>query len=228
MYNSKFFRNSFFLIFLLLLAISCKEIKSSDDSIKPEKEVGSNIVEEKITSQKLTSEQQITSAILSAPNEAREGAKVYGFDDEGKFITLREGTNEMICIADNPNKDGFEVVSYHKDLDPYMARGRMLKIEGKSFAERRDIREKEAIDGSLAMPKKSATLHILHGKNGWFDIDSTKIRNAKYRYVVYIPFATQASTGLSLQPNAPGHPWLMFPGKANAHIMITPATPEVK
>ena len=49
----------------------------------------------------------------------------------------------MICIADDPNKDGFEVVSYHTDLEPYMARGRALKAEGKSFTERRDIREKE-------------------------------------------------------------------------------------
>ena len=72
------------------------------------------------------------------------------------------------------------------------------------------------------MPKDPSTLHILYGKNGLFDIDSNKVRNVKYRYVVYIPFATQASTGLSLAPNAPGHPWLMFPGKANAHIMISP------
>ncbi len=226
MHISKIYRNSFFLLFLLLLIVGCKEVKEDAEIDNTNKEVKPAIVEEKIPNQKLTSEQQIASAILSAPKEVREGAKVYGFDDDGNFTTLREGTNEMICIADNPNKDGFEVVSYHKDLDPYMARGRVLKAEGKSFAERRDIREKEAIDGSLAMPKKSATLHILHGENGWYDADSTKIRSAKYRYVVYIPFATQASTGLSLKPNAPGHPWLMFPGKANAHIMITPPANE--
>ncbi len=221
MHISKLYISTFFIVFLVLIS-SCKEIKNDVEADKPKEEVKLVEVKEKIPNQKLTNEQQIASALLAAPQEVRENAKVYGYDGEGNFITLREGKNDMVCIADNPNKDGFEVVSYHKDLDPYMARGRVLKAEGKSFTERRDAREKEARDGSLSMPKKSATLHILHGHKGWFDIDSSKVRNAKYRYVVYIPFATQATTGLSLSPNAPGHPWLMFPGKANAHIMITP------
>jgi len=209
-------------LFSLFLFIGCKEqtkeVKIAKDTID------STLVEleEVVPNQKLNKEQQIAAASFAAPIEVRDGAKIYGYDNDGNFITLREGSNEMICIADDPNKDGFEVVSYHNHLEPYMARGRALKAEGKSFTERRDIREKEAKDRILAMPEKSATLHILYGKSGYFDIDSVKVRNAKYRYVVYIPFATQASTGLSLQPNAPGHPWLMFPGKANAHIMITP------
>jgi len=209
-------------LFSLFLFIGCKE-QTKEDKIAKDT-IDSTLVEleEVVPNQKLNKEQQIAAASFAAPIEVRDGAKIYGYDNDGNFITLREGSNEMICIADDPNKDGFEVVSYHNHLEPYMARGRALKAEGKSFTERRDIREKEAKDRILAMPEKSATLHILYGKSGYFDIDSVKVRNAKYRYVVYIPFATQASTGLSLQPNAPGHPWLMFPGKANAHIMITP------
>jgi len=208
--------------FSLFLVIGCNENKREDKVAKDT--IDSTIVEleDVVANQKLNKEQQIAVASLAAPKEVRDGAKIYGYDNNGNFITLREGTNEMICIADDPIKDGFEVVSYHNSLEPYMARGRALKAEGKSFTERRDIRENEATELTLDMPEKSATLHILYGKNGYFDIDSSKVRNAKYRYVVYIPFATQASTGLSLQPNAPGHPWLMFPGKANAHIMITP------
>ena len=209
-------------LFTLFLVIGCNENKREDKVANDT--IDNTIVELEVVvpNQKLNKEQQIAAASFAAPTEVRDGAKIYGYDDDGNFMTLREGSNEMICIADDPNKDGFEVVSYHNSLEPYMAKGRALKAEGKSFAERRDIREKEATDLILAMPEKSATLHILYGKNGYFDIDSSKVRNAKYRYVVYIPFATQASTGLSLQPNAPGHPWLMFPGKANAHIMITP------
>jgi len=217
--------NSFkFITFLaiILLIANCNKTNNTsnvNDNSKEQKDVE---VEQIIPDQKLNKEQQIASALYAAPQEVRDGAKVYGYDEKGNFVTLREGTNEMICIADDPNREGFEVVSYHNDLEPYMARGRELKAEGKSFTERRDIREKEASNNKLKMPKKPATLHILHGKFGWYDIDSSKIRNASYRYVVYIPFATQKSTGLSLKPNAPGHPWLMFPGKANAHIMITP------
>ncbi|MDJ0646596.1 MAG: hypothetical protein QNJ57_11495 [Flavobacteriaceae bacterium] len=203
----------------VLLFLACHKPKTETTEIEetPLKEV----VEER-PNQKLTIEQQIMSAILAAPAEVREGAKVYGYDSEGNFTTLRVGTNEMICIADDPNKEGFQVVAYHKELEPYMARGRALKAQGIGFPEHRDMREKEADEGKLQMPKNAATLHILSGKNAWFDTKSSEVRNASYRYVVYIPYATQESTGLSLEANAPGHPWLMFPGRANAHIMITP------
>lgn len=213
----------FLTLCLTVFMLGCKDEKASTETTEIKEP---EVVEEKILNQKLNETQQIASAIFAAPKEVREGAKVYGFDEEGNFKTLREGSNDMICIADDPNRDGFEVVSYHKDLEPYMARGRALKAEGKAFGDRRDIREQEAAEGKLKMPSKPATLHILHGNDGYFDVDSLKVRNAKYRYVVYIPYATQATTGLSLSPNAPGHPWLMFPGKANAHIMITPPEEE--
>lgn len=210
---------------LLLLILTCSKSKTKTEKTEMTEASKEEVVEE-IPNQKLTAEQQITSAILAAPQEVREGAKVYGYDAQGNFMVLREGSNDMICIADDPSKEGFEVVAYHKELEPYMARGRELKAQGMAFAERRDMREDEASKGQLQMPKNPATLHVLFGKKGRFDTESSEVKNASYRYVVYIPYATQESTGLSLEANAPGHPWLMFPGKANAHIMITPPTNE--
>lgn len=172
--------------------------------------------------QKLTKEQQIASAVLAAPQELREGAKVYGYDENGQFITLRDGYNHFICIADDPAKDGFQVVGYHESLEPMMARGRALTIEGKSRGEKEKIREEEAKSGKLKLPEIPAALHIYHGEKGFFNTETNHIENAKYRYVVYIPYATQETTGLSLKPNQASHPWLMFPGKYNAHIMISP------
>lgn len=72
------------------------------------------------------------------------------------------------------------------------------------------------------MPENPATLHLYYGKDGYFDTEIDSIKNAKYRYVVYIPYATQTTTGLGHSPNNSGHPRLMFPGAYNAHIMITP------
>jgi len=43
--------------------------------------------------------------------------------------------------------------------------------------------------------------------------------------VVYVPYATAATTGLPTRP-APGVPWLMDPGTAGAHIMISPPRPQ--
>lgn len=167
-------------------------------------------------------ETQIKMALLAAPEGVRDGATVYGFNEEGQMVTLREGTNNFICRGDDPGKDGFEVVSYHQEIEPFMARGRQLKAEGKSFKERFDIRESEAKSGALKMPDRPVTLHILYGKEVEYNEETNSMDGASFRYVVYIPFATQESTGLPLKPVAPGHPWLMDPGTHRAHIMITP------
>jgi hypothetical protein len=47
-------------------------------------------------------------------------------------------------------------------------------------------------------------------------------KNGYLRYVIYIPYATIASTGLPEQPSADGMPWIMYSGTHAAHIMINP------
>ena len=78
-----------------------------------------------------TAEVQLKTAVLAAPEEKRAGAMVYGYDAKGKFVVLRKGSNEIICLADNPTQKGFSVSCYHQDLEPFMARGRELKDAGK-------------------------------------------------------------------------------------------------
>ena len=85
-------------------------------------------------------ETQIAAAILAAPAELRAGAAVLGYNAEGKLGTLREGSNEMICLASDPAKTSFSVACYHKDLEPYMARGRELLAQKVTGQKRNDIR----------------------------------------------------------------------------------------
>ncbi|MBX2874648.1 MAG: hypothetical protein KTR30_21175 [Saprospiraceae bacterium] len=166
--------------------------------------------------------EQIGAAIMAIPEDLRDGAKVLGYDQKGELVTLREGTNNMICLADDPNKAGFNVACYHVDLEAFMARGRALKKEGKNANEVFDIREAEAKAGVLKMPENPSTLHILSGTEGKYDLATNTVTGANYRSVVYIAFATAESTGLPLQPQVPGGPWIMDPGTHRAHIMITP------
>jgi len=51
---------------------------------------------------------------------------------------------------------------------------------------------------------------------------NAEIRDPFLRWVIYVPNATSATTGLPEQAAGPGQPWLMFPGTPGAHIMITP------
>ena len=215
--------NKYLFVLLFAILISCDTAKKEETQIESKKEIKKEKpVKKAPKNQKLSSEEQIASAIIAVPMEGREGATVYGYDENGDLIVIREGDNNFICIADNPDKDGFQVVAYHKSLEPMMSRGRELNKEGKSRQEKEAARSSEAKSGKLKMPENPATLHIYYGEDGFFNTESGEIENAKYRYVVYIPYATQESTGLSLKPNESNHPWLMFPGQYNAHIMISP------
>ncbi|MGB5819785.1 MAG: hypothetical protein WBG90_09900 [Saonia sp.] len=167
-------------------------------------------------------EWQIKTAVMAAPEEYRDGAKVYGYDPEGKFVTLREGTNAYVCLADDPKKEGFSSAAYHKDLDEFMARGRALKADGKEFQEIFDIREAEVKSGKLKIPDKS-TLCVF---SGTVNAENLEIENPYVRYVFYMPYATGTSTGLPTKPMPPGHAWLMDAGTYRAHIMITPPKKE--
>jgi hypothetical protein len=167
--------------------------------------------------------EQIAAAIQAAPAERRDGAAVLGYDESGKLVTLRPGTNDLICLYDDPAEEAWSVACYHKDLDPFMARGRDLAAQGVTGKERTETRLKEVDDGKLAMPREPRMLYVLHGSG--FDAASGAVKEAYLRWVIYTPYATPESTGLSTKP-AENAPWLMDAGKAGAHIMITPPRPK--
>tara|TARA_R110000850_G_scaffold271377_3_gene405603 strand:+ start:187 stop:870 length:684 start_codon:yes stop_codon:yes gene_type:complete len=169
-----------------------------------------------------TDEALIATALMAAPEESRDSCTVIGYNMDGEFVTLKEGYNQFICLADDPKQEGFSAACYHKSLEPFMARGRELKKEGKSFQEIFDIREIEAKSGKLDMGKPGSTLHIYYGAKALYNPQTYKVADAQYRYVVYMPWATSESTGLPETPIAPNHPWIMNPGTHRAHIMITP------
>ena len=164
-------------------------------------------------------QEQIAATVLAAPAELRAGAAVLGYSPEGKLIELRKGTNELICLASDPNKATFSAACYHKDLEPFMARGRELLAQGVTGAKRSQVRFQEIEEGKLAMPRQPRTLYVLTGSG--YDAASGTVRDSYLRWVIYVPFATPESTGLSTKPS-PGAPWLMGAGTAGAHIMINP------
>lgn len=165
---------------------------------------------------------QIKTAVLPLADSEMENATVYGYDETGDFVVLRQGTGNMICLADDPAKEGISVSCYSRKLEPFMARGRELTAEGKTQEERVAIREEEADSGKLEMPKEPSMMYVYFGKDENYDKTTGELKDGSFRYVVYIPYATTESTGLPDKPHAPGMPWLMDPGTHRAHIMIGP------
>ena len=170
----------------------------------------------------LSADVQIKTALLAAAEDSRDKALVYGYSPKGEFIVLRKGENELVCLADDPAQPGLNVSCYHKSLEPFMARGRELKKEGKSFDEVFTIREEEVKSGKLQMNKQPANLVVYSAPADKYNAETGEVKDGYSRSVVYIPYATAESTGLPAKPTTPGMPWIMNPGTHRAHIMIDP------
>jgi hypothetical protein len=164
-------------------------------------------------------EQQIAAAVLALPAEMREGATVMGYREAGKLVVLREGKNGMHCLALYVTRPDFHVACYHKSLEPFMARGRALRAEGVKSEQVDSVRFREIQSGKLKMPRQGS-LYTLTTKKENYDAATGKVSSAGLLTVLYIPGATTESIGITSQPRADG-PWLMFPGTAKAHVMMS-------
>jgi hypothetical protein len=169
----------------------------------------------------LTTEQQITVAVLPLPVDMREGATVLGYGADGKLSTLRKGAGDMTCLAPNKSMPRFHVACYHNSLEPFMARGRALRANGVTGDGVDSARFSEIRSGKLAMPRTPASLYSLTGEWTTLDMAALTANGARSLFVIYVPFATAKTTGLSDKP-VRGKPWLMGAGTPKAHIMFVP------
>jgi hypothetical protein len=165
----------------------------------------------------LDRDSQIGQAVLAAPSSLRAGATVLGYGGEERaadvLTVLREGTNSLMCLADDPEDEGFHVACYHRSLDEFMALGRRLRAEGKGRSEIMDARYAALEAGSLVMP----------GRGALYSLSADDIRDdlagARRLAVLYVPGATAEELGLPAKPDGDA-PWLMLPGTPWAHVMI--------
>jgi hypothetical protein len=165
----------------------------------------------------LPTAEQIAGAVMALPQDMRADATVLGYAAVGKpMVKLREGTNDMICLPSEPPGTRFHSACYHKGMEPFMARGRELRLDGVKDPQVDTVRFAEVASGKIKMPSGPSMLYQIFG--GTFDPITSTISGGNALYVTYIPFATPASTGLSAKPTDKG-PWIMFPGTPKAHIM---------
>ena len=166
--------------------------------------------------------EQIAAAVLPLPQEFRADARVLGYRaGSHALVPLRGGKGPFTCLASDPSGQGFHVACYHESLEPFMARGRALRASGVKGDQVDTVRFAEVRAKKLAMPTHPASLYQLFGPPDAFDPRTGTAAKARALFIVYLPGATAASTGLSTKP-VEGAPWLMFPGTPKAHIMLEP------
>ena len=173
------------------------------------------------TAQERSVDQQIEDALLAAPSSMRDAAVVLGYGGapraDDALTTLREGSGELICLADDPGEEGFHAACYHRSLDAYMAIGRRLRAAGADRSEVMDARYAALQEGRITMPDR-ATLYSVSAESAP-EPDRDTLPGERRLVVVYVPGATGEELGLPTRPEGDA-PWLMLPGTPWAHIMI--------
>lgn len=153
-------------------------------------------------------EDHIAEAVLPLPEALRSHAKVIRYEAGAERSILHEGTNDWICMTDDPSP-GILLQCYHSSLDGFFHRNRELRAQGKSREERQSIREQEFKSGKLEMPDQAVVFALI----------GNSLDNALPITTVWIPFATAESTGLPTERDN-HRPWLMNAGTIGAHIMF--------
>lgn len=164
-------------------------------------------------------EAQIAAAVTPAPEALQDGATVLGYTDDMSLTTLREGSNAMICLADDPREESFHAACYHESLEPFMKLGRELRAQGVANVD--SVRRARIEAGTLSMPDRPAALYSLSGPADAFNPETGEVSGGEPLHVVYAPYETGATTGLPTRPDG-NKPWLMEAGQPWAHIMYQP------
>ncbi len=172
------------------------------------------------TAQERSEARKVAEAVSAAPEALRAEAEVRLFENS-ELVTVRSGSNGLICLGDDPNSERWHVACYHESLEPFMVRGRQLRAQGVTgLAAIDSIRRAEIESGRLAFPAGPAALYSLTGEEGSFNSETGEAEGVAAVYVIYVPYGTEASTGISTVPSG-ARPWLMAAGKPWAHVMIT-------
>jgi len=171
----------------------------------------------------LSEDWQIRFSEETLPADFQEGATVYLREGEGglDLRLLRSGAGSFICLLTlNMDQEQVNAACYHDSLEPFMARGRELRREGHGD-HAVEMRNQEIEEGKLLMPSAPALLYQRTASAGGWNPTTGEVTAAPGFSVIYVPFATGESTGLSTRPTV-GAPWLMDAGTPRAHIMFRP------
>ena len=158
------------------------------------------LIPARVQAQGASNDVLIAQAVAAAPEGFRAGAEVRAYGEDGALWTVREGTNELICLADKPGDEGFASACYHVSLEPFMQRGRELSAMGLKGQERQMRRWAEVDEGKIPMPDGAAMVYNLWGQPDHFDAHNLHMEDAQHVHAAYIPLATAESTGLSPEP----------------------------
>ena len=162
----------------------------------------------------------IESATLPLPPDLRAGATIVTFDRTGKQITLRAGSGNMVCNADNPGDEVFDVRCYHRDFVPYIHRSWVLASQGMAEKDIEQTIRKEISAGTLRVRMTPSAGYRMYGPISALTDNGTAWTSKMSRWQsIHIPLATAEDMGLTTTYEGQ-MPYVMSSGALWAHIMV--------
>jgi hypothetical protein len=167
------------------------------------------------------SSQSIAAAVLPLPEQLRAGASVVRLDSSLRPEVLRKGTNGMVCIADAPNDDQFDVRCYRDTFILVVFRAFQLgyRVSGEKVGA-------EIKAGKLKLSDEPTAGYRCLGPIAGYESSRNTINSqVECWQSIHFPFRTAAALGLPDEADVPesqqrNTPYVMSSGTYWAHVML--------
>jgi hypothetical protein len=165
--------------------------------------------------------QSIAAAVLPLPEQLRAGATVVRLDGSFQPEVLRKGTNGMVCIADAPKDDQFDVRCYRDTFIPVVYRAFQLgyRVSGEKVGA-------EIKAGKLQLSNEPTAGYRCLGPVAGYDASRNAVNSqVECWQSIHFPFRTAAAIGLPDEADVPESqqrliPYVMSSGTYWAHVML--------
>jgi hypothetical protein len=166
--------------------------------------------------------QQIAAAILPLPPVMREHATVIGYAADYSLVTLRQGSNGMVCTGDMPGDDSFDARCYHESFMPIVRRMRDLYSQGKSQDEVYRTIDAEIKAKKLLIPDHPTAGYRMLGPIIAYHAETNTVdKEIESWQSVHFPYKTAAEIGFPEEGQVDrSMPYVMTSGTFWSHVMI--------
>lgn len=164
--------------------------------------------------------EQIAAAVLPLPQTLRAGAGVRGYTETLDLVTLREGTNTLVCTADHPGDDSFDVRCYDREFLTVIDRRRELGRLGMEPQAAEERLGQEVREGRLRLPVSPTAGYRMLGPIAAYAPPTHSVTEAIEKWQsVHFPYKTAGELGLPTEQEGT-MPYVMASGTWWSHVMI--------
>ena len=166
--------------------------------------------------------QQIAAAVLPLPDALRAQATVIGYAPDLGLITIRAGTNGMVCTATRPGDQNFDVRCYQESFMPIVRRMRELDGQGLPPKEVWHVVDSEIQSKKLPLPANPAAGYRMLGPISAYSPATNSVGpEIESWQSIHFPYKTAAEIGLPEEGKVPRtFPYVMTSGTFWSHVMI--------